>query len=99
MASNKFLKMGTKAVRGSVKAEGRAAAKKNMQKAFKEVKRIAKAEKLQEKVVAKKKAITEKAQAKGDSELIAKAQSEEDDELAVLKKIHETKAATEAELK
>ncbi len=99
MASNKFLKMGTKAVRGSVKAEGRAAAKKNMQKAFKEVKRIAKAEKLQEKVVAKKKAITEKAQAKGDSELIEKAQSEEEDESAVLKKIQETKAATEAELR
>ena len=88
-----------KTVKSSEKVEGRAVAKKNMQKALIDVKRLAKAEKLQEKAVAKKKAITRKAETKGDSELIAKVQSEEEEALAALKKIQEVKAAAEAELR
>ena len=104
MVSNKLLGMRTKAVKGSEKAEGkvasgRAAAKKQMQKAFSEVKRIAKAEKLQAKVVAKKSANTKRAEAKGNSELITKAKSEEEEALAVLNKIQEAKTAAEAELR
>ena len=95
--------MWTKADKGNKKAEGsasgKAAAKKQMQKALNEVKRIAKAEKLQEKAVAKKKTNAESAQAKGDSELIAKAKSEEEEALAVLKKIQDNKKTAEAELK
>jgi flagellar protein FlaI len=103
MVSNKFLKPRIRADKESEKAEGRtpekAAAKKQMQKALGEVKRIAKVEKLQEKVVAKKRANTEKVKAKGNAESIAKAQVEEDEALAVLEKIRETKSSAEAELR
>jgi flagellar protein FlaI len=103
MVSNKFLKPRIRADKESEKAEGstpeKAAAKKQMQKALGEVKRIAKVEKLQEKVVAKKRANTEKVKAKGNAESIAKAQVEEDEALAVLEKIRETKSSAEAELR
>jgi len=103
MVSNKSLKQRIGADKDSEKAEGRtpekASAKKQMQKALSDVKRIAKVEKLQEKVVAKKRANTEKAKAKGNAESISKAQVEEDEALAVLEKIRETKSSAETELR
>lgn len=103
MANNRFLWKGTRADKESEKAEehaaGKAAVKQQMQKALAEVRRIEKAEKLQVKAVAYKRANTEKAKEKGDAESIAKAQSEEDEALAVLEKIRETKKGVEAELR
>jgi len=103
MVSNKVLKRRIGADKDSEKAEGRtpekASAKKQMQNALSEVKRIAKVEKLQEKVVAKKRANTEKAKAKGNAENISKVQVEEDEALAVLEKIRETKSSAETELR
>lgn len=99
MVSDELLEMGTKTVKGSGKAEGKAAAKKHMLKALNEVKRIAKAEKLQAKAVAKKRANTKRAQTKGNSELITKTKSEEEKALAVLNKIRRAKTAAEAELR
>lgn len=64
-----------------------------------EVSEIEKAEKIQEKIVKKKKAYTEKAKEKGDSKNIEKAQAEEDKAVAVLEKIRENKQRAEAELK
>ena len=99
MVSDELLEMGTEAVKGSEKAEGKAAAKKHMLKALNEVKRIAKAEKLQAKIVAKKRANTKRAETKGNSELITKTKSEEEKALAVLNKIRRAKTAAEAELR
>ncbi len=99
MVSDELLEMRTKTVKGSEKAEGKAAAKKHMLKALNEVKRIAKAEKLQAKIVAKKRANTKRAETKGNSELITKTKSEEEKALAVLNKIRRAKTAAEAELR
>jgi len=97
---NKFLKM--KAEKGEGKEEGKEegiTAKGNLKKAMNEVRRIEKAEKVQEKIVEKKAAITEKAKQKGDSESAEKAKSDEDEARAVLDKIRADKERAGAELK
>lgn len=87
-----------KAEKGEGKAEG-IAAKKNLKKAMKEVRRIEKAEKVQEKIVEKKRVITERAKLKGDSERAERAKSDEDETRAVLDKIRADKERAGAELK
>ncbi len=64
-----------------------------------EVRKIEKAEKVQEKIVKKKAAITEKAKQKGDSERAESAKSDEDEARAVLDKIRADKERAGAELK
>lgn len=58
---------------------------------------LEKLEKIQEKIVKKKKAHTEKAKEKGDLKGIEKAQAEEDKAIAVLEKIREDKKRVEIE--
>lgn len=97
---NKFLKM--KAEKGEGKEEGKEegiTAKGNLKKAMNEVRRIEKAEKVQEKIVEKKAAITEKVKQKGDSESAERAKSDEDEARAVLDKIRADKERAGAELK
>jgi len=97
---NKFLKM--KAEKGEGKEEGKEegiTAKGNLKKAMNEVRRIEKAEKVQEKIVEKKAAITEKAKQKGDSESAESAKSDEDEARAVLDKIRADKERAGAALK
>ncbi|MBA7514303.1 hypothetical protein ES705_06328 [subsurface metagenome] len=91
-----------KAEKGEGKEEGKEegiTAKGNLKKAMNEVRRIEKAEKVQEKIVEKKAAITEKAKQKGDSESAEKAKSDEDEARAVLDKIRADKERAGAELK
>ena len=59
---------------------------------------LEKLEKEQEKKVRLKKAYTERAKEKGDSESIKKAKAEEDEAIAVLERIREDKRRAEAEL-
>ncbi len=100
MVSNKLLRMGIRADKGSEEVEGKAAAKKKMmQKAMGEVKRIAKAEQLQEKIVAKKRVNSNRVQAKGDPESLEKARAEEQEAIAVLERIQEDKKRAGVELK
>ncbi len=80
------------------KAEG-IAARTNLKKAMNEVRRIEKAEKVQERIVEKKAVITERTRQKGDSESEESAKSDEDDARAVLEKIRADKIRAEAELK
>ena len=61
-----------------------------------DVKELEKLEKIQEKIVKKKKAHTEKAKEKGDLKSIEKAQTEENEAIAVLEKIREDKRRAEA---
>ena len=92
--------MKVKAGKGSGNAEGRAAAKKNLRKAMNEVRWIEKAEKRQERIVAKRKANTEKARLKEKSEIIESAKSEEEAvATAVLERIRADKIRAETELK
>ena len=60
-----------------------------------EISEIEKAEKIQEKIVKKKKAYTERAKEKGDSKNIEKAKEEEAEAIAVLEKIQEDKRRAE----
>jgi len=83
-------------------AKGTAKAKttgQSLKKALNEVKRIGKAEKLQEKIVAKKKANTEKAKSKGDDKILQSAQSEQESAIAALDQIRADKKRAEAELR
>ena len=68
-------------------------------KAMQEVKRIEKAEKMQEKIIAKMHANTEKAKLKKDEKLIKKVNSEEDAAISVLDRIRADKERAETELK
>ena len=74
-------------------------AKPSVKKAMNELKGIEKAEKVQEKVVVKKKAITERAKSKNDEKLIKRAESEEQAAIAVLERIRADKNRAETELK
>ena len=87
-----------KAKKGGGKEEGKAA-KKNLKKAMKELRRIEKAEKVQEKIVEKKRVITERAKLKGDSESAERAKSDENKAIDVLEKIRADKRRAETELK
>jgi len=71
----------------------------SLKKALNEVRRIGKAEKLQEKIVAKKKANTEKAKSKGEEKILQNAQSEQESAIAVLDQIRADKKRAEAELR
>ena len=84
---------------GNTEGGTRAAARQNLKKALQEVKRIEKAEKIQNKIVAKKKANTEKVKSKGDVGLRESAKAEEDAAIAVLERIREDKKRAEAELR
>ena len=74
MVSNSVMKNRISADRGDEEAEERvaedSAAKKHMRNTLAEVKRIADVEKLREKIVAKRRATTEKAKAKSNSGII-----------------------------
>ena len=71
----------------------------NLKKALQEVRRAEKAEKIQEKIVGRKRANTEKAKLKEDEENIERAKSEEDAAIAVLERIRQDKRRAEAELR
>ena len=94
---NEFLKM-MKAKKGGGKEKGKAA-KKNLKKAMKELRRIEKAEKVQERIVKKERAKTEKTKLKGDSESVERAKSDENKAIEVLEKIRADKRRAETELK
>jgi len=70
------MKMKLGASKKKEKARGPTTAKPSVKKAMSELKGIEKAEKVQEKVVMKKKAITERARSKNDETLIKRAESE-----------------------
>jgi flagellar protein FlaI len=78
---------------------GRAVARKQMQQALAEVKRIEKAEKLQQRIVAKQQQTLAKAEQSGDANAIAKARAGAEEALAVLQKIQTSKRAAEADLR
>ncbi len=93
-----FLKIRVKADKESEKEEGWVAAKTNQRKAMNELRRIEKAEKIQERLLEKRRLITEKARLKGNSELIKRAEAKEDKEKAILEKIRANKRHTEEEI-
>ena len=85
---------------GKKKAKARGpTAKPSVKKAISALKGIEKAEKIQEKIVVKKKAITERARSKNDETLIKRAESEEQAAIAVLERIRADKNRAETELK
>ncbi len=75
-----------------------AAAKPNVKKAMGKLKGVKRAEKIQEKIVTKKKVITERARAKNDDALIKRAESEEQAAIAVLERIRADKKRIEEEM-
>jgi len=77
----------------------RAVARKQMLRAVGEVKRIDQAEKLQQRIVAKKQQTLAKAEQSGDANAIAKARAAAEEALAVLQKIQTSKRAAEADLR
>jgi len=85
---------------GKKKAKARGStAKPSVKKAISALNGIEKAEKIQEKIVVKKKAITERARSKNDETLIKRAESEEQAAIAVLERIRADKNRAETELK
>ena len=76
-----------------------ATATQNLKKAMNEVRRIEKALKKQEKIVAKKKANSERAKLKANPKIIKSAKSEEAVAIAVFEQIRADKIRAEAELK
>ncbi|MFV9676222.1 MAG: hypothetical protein ACNYVW_00990 [Methanosarcinales archaeon] len=85
---------------GKKKAKARGpTAKPSVKKAISALNGIEKAEKIQEKIVVKKKAITERARSKNDETLIKRAESEEQAAIAVLERIRADKNRAETELK
>jgi len=74
------------------------AANDSMKAARSELKRLEKVEKMQEKLVQKKKAITERARRKNDETLIARAQEGQNVAIATLERIRADKSRIEAEL-
>ncbi len=103
MASNNILKMRLKGAKGAEKAPngaaGKTAAKKQMQRALTEVKRIEKAEKLQERLLTRLQAQLTKAEATGDANGRAKMQAEVQEAFAALERIRANKSAAEDELR
>ena len=75
-----------------------AAAKPNVKKAMGKLKGVERAEKIQEKIVTKKKAITERARAKNDDALIKRAEPGEQAAIAVLERIRADKKRIEEEM-
>jgi len=75
-----------------------AAGKPNVKKAMGKLKGVERAEKIQEKIVTKKKVITERARAKNDDALIKRAESEEQAAIAVLERIRADKKRIEEEM-
>jgi len=69
----------------------------NEKELLKELKRIEEVERLQERIIEKKKAHVEKLSLKGNSETIAKAKAQEDKAITVLERIREDKRRVEAE--
>lgn len=102
MANNNLLKL---RLRTAAKPEGtaekgdRAAARKQMLQAVGEVKRIEQAEKLQQRILAKKQQTRAKLEKTGDQDAIARAKADADGALAVLQKIQTSKRAAETDLK
>ncbi|MDI6810627.1 MAG: ATPase, T2SS/T4P/T4SS family, partial [archaeon] len=93
---SKFLKI--KPDKGAEKGE-RIVEKDKLKKAMNEVRRVERAEKIQERILARNRLIAERARLKGDSELIARAKSEEGKAKSVLEKIQEDKRRAEADLR
>ena len=69
----------------------------NEKELLKELKRIEEVERLQERIIEKKKAHVEKLSLKGNSETIAKAKAKENKAITVLERIREDKRRVEAE--
>ncbi len=93
----KLFKAGKSTEGGGTRAAARA--REQLKKALQEVKRMEKAEKIQAKIVKKKKAKTEKAKTKEDVELLKRAKAEEEAAIAVLERIRADKNRAEAELR
>lgn len=93
---SKFLKI--KPDKGAEKGE-RIVEKDKLKKAMNEVRRVERAEKIQERILARNRLIAERARLKGDSELIERAKSEEGEAKSVLEKIQEDKRRAEADLR
>ncbi len=94
----KLFKAGKSTEGGGTRAAA-ARAREQLKKALQEVKRMEKAEKIQAKIVKKKKAKTEKAKTKEDVELLKRAKAEEEAAIAVLERIRADKNRAEAELR
>lgn len=102
MANNNLLKLRLKTAAKSEEPNGkgeRAAARKRMLRAVGEVKRIDQAEKLQQRIVAKKQQTLANLEKAGDQDAITRAKAEADGALAVLQMIQTSKRAAEAELR
>ena len=102
MANNNLLKQRLKTAAKPAEPNGkgeRAAARKRMLRAVGEVKRLDQAEKLQQRIVAKKQQTLANLEKASDQDAITRAKAEADGALAVLQKIQASKRAAEAELR
>ncbi|RJS82819.1 hypothetical protein CW713_04755, partial [Methanophagales archaeon] len=93
---SKFLKI--KPVKGEEKKK-RIVEKERLKNTMKELRRMERAERIQEKIVEKRRLITERARLKGDSELIKRVEEEEEEAKAILERIRADKIRVEEELK
>ncbi len=102
MVNNNLLKLRLKTAAKPEEPNGkgeRAAARKRMLRAVGEVKRIDQAEKLQQRIVAKKQQTLANLEKAGDQDATTRAKAEADGALAVLQKIQASKRAVEADLR
>jgi len=102
MANNNLLKLRLKTAAKPAEPNGkgeRAAARKRMLRAVGEVKRLDQAEKLQQRIVAKKQQTLANLEKAGDQDAITRAKADVDGALAVLQKIQASKRAAEADLR
>jgi len=102
MVNNNLLKLRLKTAAKPAEPNGkgeRAAARKRMLRAVGEVKRLDQAEKLQQRIVAKKQQTLANLEKAGDQDAITRAKADVDGALAVLQKIQASKRAAEADLR